>query len=109
LLVVIIVIIAVGERMPVGSILTHPFTFEALGGVGLFLVVASFLAGWRWELVGGILTLVGVCSLFVSMTITGNGRITWFLAALAAPGVLYITSHLLRSYASRHSKNFRVA
>ena len=95
--------------MPVGSILTHPFTFETLGAVGLFLVVASFLAGWRWELVGGILSLVGVCSLFVSMTITGNGRITWFLAALAAPGVLYITSHLLRSYALRHSKNFRVA
>jgi hypothetical protein len=105
LLVVVIVIIAVGEKMPVGDMLTHPkFTFEMLGGVGIFLVVAGLLSGWRWELVGGMLSLVGVCSIFVSMKITGYGRITWFLAALAAPGVLFITSHLLRSYASRHTK-----
>ena len=105
LLVVVIVVIAVGERMPVGDMLTHPkFTFEMLGGIGIFLVVAGLLAGWRWELIGGIITLIGACSIFVSMKITGNGRITWFLAALAAPGVLYITSHLLRSYASRRSQ-----
>jgi len=105
MLVAVIVIIAVGERMPVGDMLTHPkFTFAMLGGVGIFMVVTGILAGWLWELVGGILTLVGACSIFVSMKITGYGRITWFLAALAAPGVLYISSHLLRSYVSRRSQ-----
>jgi hypothetical protein len=97
--VVVIVIIAIGEGMP------NPFTQSAIvqvGFVGLVLIVVGFLAGWRWELTGGILSLVGICLIYEPTRV--SGKITWFFAALAAPGVLYITSHLLRSYASRHSK-----
>ena len=97
--IVVIVIIAIGEGMP------NPLTQSAIaqvGFIGLALIVVGFLAGWRWELTGGILSLVGICLIYEPTRM--NGKITWFFAVMAVPGVLYITSHLLRSYASRRSK-----
>ena len=103
--VTVIVIIAVGEGMPilrlVTHLFTHPLTTESLGLVGFALMVAGLLAGWRWELTGGILSFVGVCLLCEPTRV--NGKITWFFAVLLVPGVLYMTSHLLRGYAPRHN------
>jgi len=98
--VAVIVIIAIGEGMP------NPFRQSVMvqvGFVGLAMIVMGFFAGWRWELAGGILSLVGICLIFGPTIV--NGKITWFIAVLVAPGVLYLISHLLRRYASRHSKN----
>lgn len=65
-----------------------------LGFAGLAMIVLGFLAGWRWELAGGIASIAGVCMIFGPTMV--NGRITWFMAALLVPGVLYMASHLLR-------------
>jgi hypothetical protein len=103
--VAVIVIIAVGEGMPilrlVTNLFTHPLTTESLGFVGFALMVTGLLAGWRWELTGGILSFAGVCLIFEPTRV--NGKITWFFAVLLVPGVLYVTSHLLRGHASRHT------
>ena len=97
--VAVIVIIAIGEGMP------NPFRQSVMvqvGFVGLAMIVMGFFAGWRWELAGGILSLVGICLIFGPSIV--NGKITWFFAVLIAPGVLYITSYLMRSHAAGHSK-----
>jgi hypothetical protein len=101
LLVIELVILAVGEGIP--HSVMHPGSMIAkVGFIGFALMATGMLIGWRWELTGGILSLVGVLLLLEPTRV--NGRITWFFAVLAAPGVLYITSHLLRSHASRRSK-----
>lgn len=97
--VVVIVAIAIGEGMP--NPLTQPAMVQ-VGFVGLALIMVGFFAGWRWELAGGVLSLVGVCLIFGPSIV--NGKITWFFAVLIAPGVLYIASHLLRSHAAGHSE-----
>jgi len=97
--VAVIVIIAIGEGMP--NLLTEPAMVQ-VGFVGLALIVVGFFAGWRWELAGGVLSLVGICLIFGPSIV--NGKITWFFAVLIAPGVLYITSYLMRSHAAGHSK-----
>jgi len=73
--------------------LTQPPMVQ-LGFAGVALIVLGFLAAWRWELAGGIASLVGVCMVFGPNLV--DGKMTWFIAALVAPGVLYMTSHLLR-------------
>ena len=93
LLIGVIAAMAIGEGMP------NPFThalspMERLGFAGLALIVLGFLAGWRWELAGGIASIVGVCMVFGPTMV--NGRITLFIAALLVPGALYMASHLLR-------------
>ncbi len=101
LLIAAIAAIAIGEGMP------NPFTramspIELLGFAGLSLVVLGFLMGWRWELAGGILSIVGVCMLFGPTM--ANGRITWFIVVMLVPGVLYMASRLLRSGAPKPSE-----
>ena len=102
LLIAFIVFIAIEEGMP--NPFTHPprMNLATLGGIALGLTVIGLLAGWRWELAGGILSLVGVCLLVEPTRV--NGRVTWFFAVLAAPGVLYIASRLLRRNGSKHPK-----
>jgi hypothetical protein len=101
---IMIVIIAVGEGMPVGRMVAefvaHPLSTQSLGFVGFVLLVAGLLAGWKWELAGGIAVLAGVVAL-VEPTMR-NGKITWFFAVMAAPGLLFIASRLLRLYKSSH-------
>ncbi len=97
--VVAVVIMLIGEGMP------NPFAQPALaqvGFAGVALIVTGMLIGWRWELAGGILSLVGVCLIYQPTRV--YGKITRFFAVLAAPGSPYLTSHLLRSYAPRRSK-----
>jgi hypothetical protein len=91
LLIAALVSIAIGEGMP--NPLTQPPMVQ-LGFAGVALIVLGFLAAWRWELAGGIASLVGVCMVFGPNLV--DGKMTWFIAALVAPGVLYMTSHLLR-------------
>ncbi len=80
----------------------HMSAISMLGFIAVAAMVVGYLAGWRWELAGGILSLVGVCLLVEPTRV--NGKVTWFFAVLAAPGVLYIASHLLRGQASGQPK-----
>lgn len=96
LLVVTVVCIAIGERMP------NPFAQPAMAQVGflaLAMIVIGILVGWRWELAGGILSLAGWC-LFLDPVKNSQRGLTWFILTLALPGVLYVISALLR----RHNK-----
>jgi hypothetical protein len=92
LLVVSIVYLAIGEGMP------NPFTEPApvqVGFLALAMMMIGILAGWRWEIAGGVISLAGWCLFIVSVTNPQRG-LNWFVWTLAAPGVLYMMSALLR-------------
>ena len=89
LLVLLIVMIGIGEGMP------NPFTQPPavqVGFLALALLMIGILAGWRWELTGGVISLAGWCLFLASV----KCRLSCFVWALALPGVLYVISALLR-------------
>ena len=73
---------------------TQP-TRVQVGFLALALILIGILAGWRWELSGGITSLFGWCLFLVPVMNSPRGP-TWFEIALAVPGALYVTSALLR-------------
>ena len=86
------VFIAVGEGMP------NPFTQTLLVQVmflALALLLIGILAAWRWEFAGSITSLAGWCVFIIGLAISPRG-LTVFAVALAVPGVLHLTSVLLR-------------
>jgi hypothetical protein len=98
LLVLMIVLIAVGEGMP--NPFTQPMKVQ-IGFLALAMVMIGILGGWRWELAGGTLSLVG-WSLFVVAVMHPPRGLNWFVGALALPGLLYVAAALLRRYDQRH-------
>jgi hypothetical protein len=58
--------------------------------------MAGMLAGWRWELTGGIMSLAGFCLGIVPLNNYSPRGLTWFYFVLALPGALYVASALLR-------------
>ena len=90
--------IAIGEGMP--NPLTQP-AWAQLIFFALALTMIGILIGWRWELAGGILSLAGFCLGIVPLNNSPRG-LTWFYFVLALPGVLYVTSALLRRYDQKH-------
>ncbi len=96
LLVILMLIIAIGEGMP--NPFTQPWGVQ-IGFLALALIMIGILAGWRWELLGGLLATAGWC-LFVGL-VASVKNLNWFIALLALPGILYLASALLRS---RHNK-----
>ena len=100
LFVTVLLILAIVHRASLPNLLAlTPISYVGL--VGFVLMLTGMLIGWRWELTGGILSLAGVLVLIEPTRV--NGKITWFFAVMAAPGVLYLASHWLRSRASRRS------
>jgi hypothetical protein len=98
LLVLSIVIIVIGERMP------NPLTQPTRGQIiclAMALIMIGILIGWRWELAGGIMSLAGFCLASVRLNNSSIG-LTCFYFTLALPGALYVTSALLRRYDKRH-------
>ena len=89
LLVLLIVVIGIGEGMP--NPFTQPPAVQA-GFLALALLMIGILAGWRWELAGGVISMAGWCLFLASV----KCRLTCFVWALALPGVLYVISALLR-------------
>ncbi len=78
-----LLLIAIGEGAPLGTLLV--FGLLALG----------LLAGWRWELAGGLISTVAWCIFLVAVIQSPRGFHP-FAVALALPGALYIASALLR-------------
>jgi len=94
LLVLIIVCIAVGQGLP------NPFTQTTgvqVGFLALALMLIGIAAGWRWELPGGIISLIGWC-LFLVPVLNSPRGLSGFVMLLAVPGLLYVASALLRRY-----------
>jgi hypothetical protein len=98
LLVLMIVLIAVGERMH--NPFTQPMTVQ-VGFLALALLMIGILGAWRWELAGGTLSRVG-WSLFVVAVMHPPRGLNWFVGALALPGLLYVAGALLRRSGDRH-------
>jgi hypothetical protein len=103
LLVLMIVLIAVGEGMP--NVFTQPVSVQ-VGFLALALMMIGILAGWRWELAGGILSLVG-WGLFVMAVLHPARGLNWFVSALAVPGILYLAGALLRRCERQHESAWR--
>lgn len=94
LLVLMIIVLAVGEGVP------NPFTRPPavqIGFLALAMIMLGILAGWRWELAGGVLSLAG-WGLFVGAVTHFPRGVNLFIWALAAPGLLLVIAALLRRY-----------
>ena len=96
-LVFICVVIAIGQGIP--NPFTQPVAVQ-IGFLALTLILSGMVAGWRWELTGGIVSLIG-WSLFVASVMKGPRPITGFLATLALPGPLFVVSALLKGRSGR--------
>ena len=95
LLVFLVIVIGIGEGLP--NPLTQPLSVQ-IGFLALALILTGILAGWRWELAGGIISLAS-WFLFVG-SVVGAKRLNVFISLLALPGICYLISAWLR----RHSK-----
>ena len=96
-LVAVIVLVAVREGMP--NPIAQPAIVQ-VGFVALTLILTGILVGWRWELTGGLLSLIGVGLFYVPVRDSAKG-LTWFFWALAIPGALYVSGYALAHYAAR--------
>jgi len=92
LLVGVVVCIAIGEGVP--NLFTQPVRIQ-LGFLGLALLLIGILAGWRWELGGGILSIFGWVLFLVTILKSPRALRTF---DLALPGALYVMSALLRRW-----------
>src|SRR5262245_46371682 len=82
LLVFFTVLIAVGQDIP--NPFAQPVAVQ-IGFLALALILVGILAGWRWELSGGIMSILGWC-LFVLAVVTSPRGLNGFVIALALPG-----------------------
>lgn len=92
LLVMLFVTMAFGEGVPSPWILTRP---EKYAFLALFVMLAGLVSAMRWELVGGILILVGY-ALFA--LINQELVISWAFTLFPVAGILFLLSWAL----SRH-------
>jgi hypothetical protein len=66
-------------------------------GVMLAIVFIGYIAGWRYELLGGALTIVGTIG-FIALYVTMFHTMPLYGAAwFAFPGVCFILAHYLES------------
>jgi hypothetical protein len=65
------------------------------------LVLLGFLLAWRWEFLGGIISLLGWV-LFVTVE-SVIFRDTFFFIVLGIPSPLFLVSSILRHYETRKS------
>lgn len=94
LFVLSIVFIAIGESMP------NPFTqpmWAQIIFLALTLIMIGILIGWRWELLGGVISLSGFLLGIAPLNNSPRG-LSGFYIALAIPGSLYVASSLVRRY-----------
>jgi len=95
LLVGLVTLIMVGEGGP-PNFLAQPLPVQ-LEFVGIFLIMAGFLVGWRWEAVGGVAAVVGFLA-FLGTELVVNGKppggaIPLFLI----PAILLLISYALNA------------
>jgi len=96
-LVGLMLILAIGEGVP--NLFTQPFLIQ-LGFLALALVVSGILLAWRWEFLGGIMSLAGWV-LFILAE-----RVHWqhslFFILLVVPSLLFLGSSFLCRYYEKH-------
>ena len=90
-------IIAIGEGVP--NLFAQPFVIQ-LGFLALTLVLFGILLAWRWELPGGIMSLVGWVLFILAERI--NWQHSLFFILLGIPSLLFLGSSFLRWYCEKH-------
>jgi hypothetical protein len=92
ILIISVVMLAIGEGLP--DVLKQPISVQ-IGFLAMGCILLGILAGWRWELAGGVASLAGW--LLFAIAVVGSPRhLNCFIEALALPGALYVASALLR-------------
>lgn len=63
----------------------------------MILALVGNLAAWRWELIGAAIALLSTLA-FTTIELARRGPLPgpWLLGVMAAPGVFYVASWLLR-------------
>jgi hypothetical protein len=90
-------ILAIGEGVP--NLFTQPFSVQ-LGFLALALVLTGILIAWRWEFIGGLLSLGGWV-LFIFAERVSLRRSVFFIL-LGLPSLLFLGSSFLRRYYEKH-------
>jgi peptidoglycan/LPS O-acetylase OafA/YrhL len=90
LLVGMVLIFLVGEGPP------NPFRQPPSVQVeflGMILMVAGFLAGWRWEALGGLLAVTGFAAFAATEVIVNHSPPGGAIPLFAVPGLLFLLSY----------------
>jgi hypothetical protein len=89
-------IFIVETRAGVGPTQADGTRREDVQGALLLVALAGLVVGWRWELLGGALTVVATV-LFVAIHLiaTGELRLLMALVYLGVPGVLFVLTGLV--------------
>lgn len=64
---------------------------------GMFMMLAGFVAAWRWETFGGILATCGFASFFATEMVTNGTPPGGLIPFFAIPGVLLLVSRAMTS------------
>ena len=92
-LILMIVVFAIGEGVP--NIFTQPAEVQ-IEFLALSLTLLGILAGWRWQIPGGVASLVG-CGLFVGTEVLSHARVAGFILAWGIPGMFLVVGGLLNN------------
>jgi peptidoglycan/LPS O-acetylase OafA/YrhL len=90
LLVGMVLLFLVGEGPP--NPIKQPPSVQ-IEFLGMILMVAGFLAGWRWEAVGGLLAVIGFAVFAATEVIVNKRPPGGAIPLFAVPGVLYVLSY----------------
>ena len=90
-------VIAIGEGMP--NLFTQPFVIQ-IGFLALTLVLLGILLAWRWEFLGGIISLVGWVLFVVAERVHLQQSV--FFILLGIPSLLFLGSSCLRWHHENH-------
>jgi hypothetical protein len=88
---VLVITLAIGEGVP------NPFTQPVgvqMGFLMLAILLVGMLAGWIWEVAGGIVALAGWLGFVVVVMCLQH--MTGVVVGMALPGLLYLASAYLR-------------
>jgi hypothetical protein len=96
-LVGLVMLIAIGEGVP--NLFTQPVVIQ-IGFLALALILLGFLLAWRWEIVGGSMSLAGWFLFIAAERI--NWRHSSFFVLLAVPGLLFLSSSFLHWHYEKH-------
>ena len=93
----LVLFIAIGSGVP--NIFTQPFIIQ-LGFFSLAMLLMGIFLAWRWELVGGSMSLVGWVLFIMAERINWQHPLLFIL--LAVPSLLFLGSFFLRRYYEIH-------
>lgn len=88
LLTLLVLVIYIGEGPPPLRILLHPIQ------IGIWLVVAGLLAGWKYEGWGGLIALSGAATMFIYERIAWHHWLGGVFPLFLLPAILLLASKI---------------